>query len=154
MNLDYFQPPGESPIGLLKIRASEEGLTEIDYVDSRDETPRPNAFTRQCQTQLTEYFAGKRREFDLSLAPQGTEFQQQVWMALREIPYGQTCSYSSLAEQLNRPGAQRAVGAANGKNPLSIVVPCHRVIGRSGRLTGYAGGLDRKEWLLMHERQH
>ncbi|MFD2190972.1 methylated-DNA--[protein]-cysteine S-methyltransferase [Pistricoccus aurantiacus] len=154
MNVDYFQPPGESPIGLLKIRATDKGLTEIDFVEARDETPRPNAMTQQCQAQLAEYFAGRRREFDLPLTPQGTGFQQQVWRALREIPYGQTCSYSSLAERLNRPGAQRAVGAANGKNPISIVVPCHRVIGRSGRLTGYAGGLERKEWLLMHERKH
>ena len=97
-----------------------------------------------CASQLGEYFAGDRREFDLPLAPAGSEFQRRVWEALREIPYGETESYGELAERIGHPGSARAVGAANGRNPISIVVPCHRVIGASGSLTGYAGGLERK----------
>ena len=104
-----------------------------------------------ARRQLTEYFAGDRHEFDLELAPGGTPFQQAVWRALRTIPFGATCSYSDIARRIGRPTAVRAVGAANGRNPIAIVVPCHRVIGRSGALTGYAGGLDRKRRLLEHE---
>lgn len=102
-------------------------------------------------TQLTEYFSGRRKDFDLPLAASGTAFQQSVWQALREIPFGQTASYLDLAQSIKNPKAVRAVGSANGKNPISIVVPCHRVIGTNGKLTGYAGGLDRKLWLLEHE---
>lgn len=101
--------------------------------------------------QLAEYFAGRRTAFDLPLAPAGTPFQRDVWRSLREIPYGETVSYGELAGQLGRPRASRAVGAANGRNPLAVVVPCHRVIGAGGALTGYAGGLDRKRELLALE---
>ncbi|MEA3183888.1 MAG: methylated-DNA-[protein]-cysteine S-methyltransferase, partial [Ilumatobacteraceae bacterium] len=103
--------------------------------------------------QLQEYFAGTRREFDLPLDPLGTPFQHSAWMVLRSIPYGTTISYGHQARQLGDPNKARAVGAANGKNPLSIVVPCHRVIGSGGELTGFAAGLDVKSWLLDHERQ-
>jgi methylated-DNA-[protein]-cysteine S-methyltransferase len=103
-------------------------------------------------TQLQEYFAGTRRQFDLPLAPEGTPFQQRVWRALLEIPYGETISYGELAGQIGQRNASRAVGLANGSNPLSIVIPCHRVIGANGKLTGYGGGLPNKERLLALER--
>ena len=102
--------------------------------------------------QLSEYFAGDRTDFDLDLAPSGTDFQRKVWTALSQIPYGTTESYGQLALRIGQPTASRAVGLANGRNPIAIVVPCHRVIGSSGTLTGYAGGLERKRWLLEHER--
>ncbi len=102
----------------------------------------------ELRRQLGEYFTGARREFDLPLAPRGSEFQVRVWDALREIPYGETESYGELAERIGHPGSARAVGAANGRNPIAVVVPCHRVIGSSGQLTGYAGGLERKRLLL------
>lgn len=103
--------------------------------------------------QLAAYFGGELTEFDLALAPEGTEFQQKVWRLLRAIPFGETRTYGQLATKLRRPTASRAVGAANGKNPLGIIVPCHRVIGASGDLTGYAGGLPMKKWLLAHEQR-
>jgi methylated-DNA-[protein]-cysteine S-methyltransferase len=106
----------------------------------------------RAEAQLAEYFAGTRRTFDLALDPAGTDFQLRAWTALRTIPYGQTISYGEQAAELGEPGAARAVGAANGRNPLSIVVPCHRVVAASGALTGFAGGLDTKAWLLDHER--
>ena len=105
-----------------------------------------------ARRQLDEYFAGTRSEFDLAVRPQGTEFQREVWAALCGVPYGETVSYGELARRVGRPGASRAVGAANGSNPVSVVVPCHRVIGSDGRLTGYGWGVDRKEWLLDHEQ--
>lgn len=105
-----------------------------------------------AQAQLEEYFAGSRREFDLALDPAGTDFQLRAWTALRTIPYGTTVSYGEQAAEIGEPGAARAVGAANGRNPLSIVVPCHRVVAASGALTGFAGGLGTKAWLLDHER--
>ncbi len=103
--------------------------------------------------QLAEYFAGDRRTFDLPLAPEGTGFQQLVWRALTTIPFGETRTYGQQAQLIKRPSASRAVGAANGKNPIGIIVPCHRVIGSNGTLTGYAGGLAMKQWLLEHERR-
>jgi methylated-DNA-[protein]-cysteine S-methyltransferase len=104
--------------------------------------------------QLDAYFAGERQTFDLPLQMTGTPFQKQVWQGLMAIPYGTTISYAELARRIGRPGASRAVGAANGRNPIGIIVPCHRVIGANGTLTGYGGGLDRKEWLLAHEAGH
>jgi len=148
----YVQMP--SPLGLIEIAASDQGIHAILFVDTSSapsSTDQP--LLQQCQLQLQQYFAGERQQFDLPLAATGTGFQQQVWQALCQIDYGQTCSYSAIAARLNNPKAVRAVGAANGRNPLSIVVPCHRVIGANGSLTGYAGGLDRKRWLLAHEQQ-
>ena len=102
--------------------------------------------------QLDEWFAGDRRDFDLALAPRGSAFQREVWDVLRQIPFGDTMTYGEVADALGRPGAARAIGAAIGRNPVGIVIPCHRVVGAGGALTGYAGGLDRKKWLLEHER--
>ena len=104
--------------------------------------------------QLDDYFSGTRLQFELPLSPAGTEFQQQVWHALIAIPYGQTTSYGELAKKINRPKASRAVGAANGANPIPIVIPCHRVIGSTGNLTGFGGGIPTKQWLLAHEKKH
>jgi len=111
------------------------------------------AFTRE-RSELAEYFAGARAQFDFELAPQGTLFQRAVWRALRMIPFGGTTSYGALARSLGKPNASRAVGAANARNPISIVVPCHRVIGSTGALVGYAGSLPNKQWLLAHEQAH
>jgi methylated-DNA-[protein]-cysteine S-methyltransferase len=120
-----------------------------DWVEDRNSGPLPEAIR-----QLGEYFTGQRRKFDLPLRLHGTEFQQRVWNVLREIPYGVTWSYGELARRIDNPNASRAVGLANGRNPISILVPCHRVIGADGSLTGYGGGLERKRWLLAHERLH
>ena len=145
-----------SPIGDLVLTGDGTAITGV-YMG---EPPRgidpawredPAPF-RAAVEQLAAYFAGERQTFDLDLAPRGTAFQVDVWRALRTIPYGETRSYGQLAAQIGRPGASRAVGAANGSNPLSIVVPCHRVIGADGRLTGYGGGLPRKQWLLSMEQ--
>ena len=149
--LEYFQPPQSDALGLIRLRATAGGLTEITFVMEEDAPARPNAHTERACTQLAEYFDGTRQAFDLPLAPQGTDFQRRVWQALGTIPFGETRCYAEIAEQLRCKGGQRAVGAANGKNPLAIVVPCHRVIGSDGRLTGYAGGIGRKQWLLAHE---
>ncbi|MEM1278787.1 MAG: methylated-DNA--[protein]-cysteine S-methyltransferase [Cyanobacteria bacterium P01_H01_bin.152] len=108
----------------------------------------------QVREQLGEYFAGQRQTFDLPLNPSGTNFQQRVWQCLQQIPFGTTCSYGTLAQMIGNPSASRAVGAANGRNPISIIVPCHRVVAANRQLTGYAGGLDRKRWLLQHEQSH
>ncbi|GAA6616514.1 methylated-DNA--[protein]-cysteine S-methyltransferase [Scytonema sp. NUACC26] len=106
----------------------------------------------QTQEQIAEYFAHQRQHFDIPIEPQGTAFQKQVWQLLLQIPFGETISYGALAKKIGKPVASRAVGTANGRNPISIIVPCHRVIASNGKLTGYAGGLDRKQWLLQHEQ--
>lgn len=149
--LDYFQPPRADALGLIRIHANDAGITEIHFVDAEEAPARPSPLTERARAQLADYFAGKRRDFDLPLAPAGTDFQRRVWAALATIPFGETRNYAEIAEQLHCKGGQRAVGAANGKNPIAIVVPCHRVIGSDGRLTGYAGGIGRKQWLLAHE---
>lgn len=145
----------DSPIGELVLVANEEGLCEIQFPsDDRDAAQEgdPTHPTLQlAHEQLDEYFAGQRRHFDLELAPAGTEFQHEVWATLDEIPFGETTSYGEQAESIGRPGAARAVGSANGRNPLPIVRPCHRVVGSNGALTGFAGGLDIKTFLLHHE---
>ena len=124
----------------------------IASIDEADLVEGSTPILDEAVKQLEEYFAGTRRDFDLPLDPLGTPFQQSAWMVLRSIPYGQTISYGQQALQLGDPNKARAVGAANGKNPLSIVVPCHRVVGSTGHLTGFAAGLDIKSWLLDHER--
>ncbi|WP_069384490.1 methylated-DNA--[protein]-cysteine S-methyltransferase [Halomonas caseinilytica] len=149
--LDYYQPPQSDALGLLRLSATASGINEIAFVMAKDAAPRPSEITERARQQLAEYFAGERRDFDLPLAPEGTDFQRRVWEALATIPFGETRNYAEIAEQLRCKGGQRAVGAANGKNPIAIVVPCHRVIGSDGRLTGYAGGIGRKQWLLAHE---
>ena len=148
----------DSPVGLLRLAADDGGLRLIEFPDPRhpvdagdDWKEGDNALLAMTRAQLGEYFAGRRRAFDLPLAPEGTDFQRSVWMALRAIPYGVTISYRALAERIGRPSAMRAVGAANGRNPLPIVVPCHRVIGADGSLTGFGGGLPTKRFLLELE---
>lgn len=139
-----------TPLGLLKIVASPMAVRSVVFVDEPSVSA-PNRVTDAAVDQLSQYFEGSLRQFDLPLEPQGTAFQQQVWQQLNAIDYGKVCSYRDIATAINNPKSVRAVGAANGKNPISIVVPCHRVIGANGMLTGYAGGLDRKAWLLRHE---
>jgi methylated-DNA-[protein]-cysteine S-methyltransferase len=142
-----------SPIGTLRLYAAIDQLVGL-YLPDRpapDAVEGPSRVLGEAAAQLAEYFAGRRREFSLALAPSGTGFQQQVWEALMRIPYGETRSYAELARALGRPAAPRAVGAANGRNPISIIVPCHRLIGADGSLTGYGGGLPAKRWLLDHE---
>jgi methylated-DNA-[protein]-cysteine S-methyltransferase len=148
----------DSPIGPLTLVAEDGALAGL-YMTEHRHQPSVEAFGEldpdalpEVRTQLAEYFAGTRTEFDLPLAQAGTEFQRAVWTALLKIPYGQTRTYGELAEQLGNPKAVRAVGLANGKNPISVIVPCHRVIGSSGDLTGYGGGIARKRHLLEFER--
>ena len=140
-----------SPIGSLTLVASDRGLCAVNWGSVRAGRPSDNPVLRATATQLDEYFAGTRRVFDLPLDLRGTPFQNRTWRALAEIPYGATVSYGEQAGRLGIPRAARAVGAANGSNPLPIVLPCHRVIGANGALTGYGGGLDVKRWLLAHE---
>ncbi|MBT1063994.1 methylated-DNA--[protein]-cysteine S-methyltransferase [Bowmanella sp. Y26] len=141
-----------SPIGLIELCANPEGIQAITFVDTQTQAETDTPILKKAAEQLAEYFNGHRQDFDLPLAAGGTAFQQQVWHALVSIPFGQTGSYLDIARKIGNPAAVRAVGAANGKNPLSIVVPCHRIIGSNGNLTGYAGGLERKAWLLQHEQ--
>jgi methylated-DNA-[protein]-cysteine S-methyltransferase len=142
----------QSPLGVTKIEGNADGIASISVLNSNEKlTDLIPAILQDAVYQLNEYFEGKRRQFDLKLNPVGTDFQQRVWKALADIPYGKTVSYLELSKTLGDVKAIRAVAAANGKNPLWIVVPCHRVIGSDGSLTGYAGGLHRKKWLLEHE---
>ena len=141
------------PFGVLRLYAERDELVAIDLPDhvGPEATQRRTEVLVRTQAQLAEYFAGKRRDFDLPLAPQGSGFQVEVWRALLRIPYGETCSYGDVARVVGRPAASRAVGAANGRNPIPIIVPCHRVIGANGTLTGFGGGLHRKQFLLQLE---
>ena len=146
-----------TPIGELLLAGQNEVLHYLGFpkgkmaMTSAADWQRNDRSFAQVKQQLQEYFAGKRQNFDLPLSPQGTEFQCQVWRQLQTIPYGQTCSYSELAQAIQRPKAVRAVGAANGQNPIPVIIPCHRVIGSNGKLTGFGGGLDVKEHLLQLE---
>ncbi|MCF6269140.1 MAG: methylated-DNA--[protein]-cysteine S-methyltransferase [Melioribacteraceae bacterium] len=146
----------KSPIGQLKITADENFINSIFFVfDNTEMTPeKSNEVLEICTQQLNEYFAGERKEFDVSFNQEGTEFQQKVWTELMKIPHGKTVSYNYIAERVGGKNMMRAVGSANGKNQISILVPCHRVIGSDGSLTGYAGGMWRKEWLLKHEDKY
>jgi len=148
----------ESPLGKLLLATDEDRLIELAFADGR--TPpivdpswtEGGAWLREPVRQLKAFFKGDLRDFDLSLKPTGTPFQQRVWTLLREIPFGETISYGELARRIGNPAASRAVGLANGSNPIAIVIPCHRVIGSNGKLTGYGGGLDNKRWLIDFER--
>jgi methylated-DNA-[protein]-cysteine S-methyltransferase len=161
----------DSPIGPLALTADEAGLIEVEFcsVTRRDKAsarwrtartdPPSNegkaaTIVAAARSQLADYFAGRRRRFELPLNPRGTAFQQAVWSSLAAIPFGATVSYGELARRLGKPTAARAVGAANGQNPLAIILPCHRVVGADGSLTGYAGGLEIKRKLLEHEAGH
>jgi methylated-DNA-[protein]-cysteine S-methyltransferase len=152
----------DSPVGKLVVTVDRDNrVTRLLFAKERsaerllaDTQEAIEWSSNRCQTvrtQLTEYFAGKRRAFDLELNPSGTLFQKSVWKVLRTIPFGQTRSYGEIAQELNKPGASRAVGRANGTNPISIMVPCHRVIGADGSLTGFGGGMEAKRTLLLHE---
>jgi methylated-DNA-[protein]-cysteine S-methyltransferase len=159
-NMTLFYKTMRSPLGELKLIASNKGLTAILWENEdpkrvRVGTPVEDSehpMLKRVERQLREYFAGNRTGFDFNLDFIGTEFQKKVWKALLAIPFGQTRSYAQIAHEIGAPKAARAVGAANGKNPISIVTPCHRVIGSNGKLTGFAGGLDAKQYLLSHER--
>ncbi len=142
----------ESPIGWLELTGDSQGLRSISFKEDGDDqtTTIPPSLTVAVQ-QLNAYFRKERTQFDLRLNPQGTLFQEKVWRQLQDIPYGTTCSYQEIANRLGDPKVIRAAASANGKNPLAIVIPCHRVVGSDGSLTGYAGGLHRKKWLLEHE---
>lgn len=146
-----------SPIGTWLLLSDGQSLTGV-FPESHRAVPevtpgwlKDDAFFAGVRDQLTAYFAGRLMDFTVRIAPHGTPFQRKVWAALQEIPLGHTTSYGALATHLGNPSASRAVGAANGKNPISLIVPCHRVVGTSGTLTGYAGGLELKQWLLEHE---
>jgi methylated-DNA-[protein]-cysteine S-methyltransferase len=146
----------ESPLGPLTLVADGDALIGLYMVDQRHRpdvaSPRDDSVLPELREQLAAYFRRELKDFDVPLSLAGTPFQQAVWAGLRTIPYGETWSYGELAEAIGRPGASRAVGLANGKNPVGVVVPCHRVVGSTGSLTGYGGGLERKQWLLDLER--
>lgn len=142
----------DSPVGLLTLRAEDGALTAILFGDQRTGLPGSDQILDQAEAELKEYFAGERKEFTVSVRLTGTEFQKKVWAALEEIPYGGTATYGEIAARIGSPKACRAVGTANHHNPVPIIVPCHRVIGAGGSLTGYGGGLEVKAYLLTLER--
>lgn len=145
----------ETPIGYAKVVGNEDGIASVSILDTNEDMSEsiPESLL-DCVTQLKAYFNNELKTFDLKLNPEGTEFQKKVWKQLEKIPYGKTISYLDLAKQLGDAKTIRAAASANGKNPLWIIIPCHRVIGTDGSLTGYAGGLYRKQWLLNHESEH
>ncbi len=148
-NKTYYK----SPLGPIEIVASPDSILALHFVE--DMLPGDGELTfcvKECRKQLDEYFKGERRKFFLNLQPAGTDFQKSVWRQLEKISYGKTTSYGEIADVIGKPNASRAVGSANGKNPIAIIIPCHRVIGSDGSLTGYGGGLWRKEWLIGFER--
>ncbi|RUA13441.1 MAG: cysteine methyltransferase [Flavobacteriia bacterium] len=147
MEIAYLQ----TPVGIAEFQGDEEGLASISILDENKPIGIIPEILEDAVYQLKEYFEGSRQQFDLKLNPSGTDFQKKVWEALLEIPFGKTISYLELSKKLGDVKAIRAAASANGKNPLWIVVPCHRVIGTNGDLIGYAGGLHRKKWLLEHE---
>jgi methylated-DNA-[protein]-cysteine S-methyltransferase len=145
----------KSPLGYTRISGDEAGISQVTILNSEEkETDIIPLELEDCAIQLREYFEGTRTTFDLKLNPEGTDFQNVVWRLLQEIPFGKTISYLQLSKRLGDVKAIRAIANANGKNPLWIIVPCHRVIGSDGRLTGYAGGLHRKKWLIEHENPY
>lgn len=157
---DVYYDYLDSPVGRLLLVMDGQGLRRVHFENSRhpfrldDEWQRGPGALHEARAQLKAYFAGKLKTFDLPLAPEGSDFQQQVWLELLRIPYGATTSYGDIARRIGDPTASRAVGAANGQNPLAIIVPCHRVIGADGSLTGYGGGLPVKRFLLDLEQQN
>ncbi|MEA5082904.1 MAG: methylated-DNA--[protein]-cysteine S-methyltransferase [Lachnospiraceae bacterium] len=144
----------KSPVGILKIEGEQNVITGLYFVKNEFESiGTPSDEMEKCKMQLDEYFSGKRKEFNLNLNPKGTAFQLKVWNALQTVPYGETQTYGYIAKAINNPKAVRAVGGANNRNPISIIIPCHRIIGTNGKLVGYGGGLEVKEYLLNLERQ-
>lgn len=149
----YYHDHFNSPIGTIAISATEAFVTNVLFSDDMIKTAiNKNKLTEDCKRQLVAYFEGHLMQFDLPLLQTGTPFQQTVWTAVSKIAMGETCSYSGIADFLKQPNLTRAIGAANGANKIAIIVPCHRVLGANGKLTGYAWGAWRKEWLLKHER--
>ncbi|HEX6981620.1 MAG TPA: methylated-DNA--[protein]-cysteine S-methyltransferase [Balneolaceae bacterium] len=154
MNSSPNQTFYSSPVGILHLTANDEWLTAAHFSDEKPGTSAhqsDHAVIQQAVRQLDEYFEGRRTTFDLPLAPAGTDFQQSVWTKLQEISFGQTITYGELAERLGDMNKVRAVGKANGQNPIPVIIPCHRVIGADNKLVGYAGGIERKRYLLQHE---
>jgi methylated-DNA-[protein]-cysteine S-methyltransferase len=147
MFIDYLN----TPLGLMEFKASDKGIVYVIFCGTEQSAIQRNDITDRCKLQLTEYFAGNRKAFDLPLDLQGTDFQKSVWQCLSKIPFGESVTYLDIAKMVNKPKGSQAIGGANGRNPISIIVPCHRVIGSNGSLTGYAGGIERKLWLLNHE---
>ena len=152
MFIDYL----DTPLGLFEFMATEQGIRQAIFCGDKVSADKKyedktNDITALCKQQLIEYFAGQRQVFSVPLDPQGTPFQQSVWGCLAKIPFGSVKSYGEIAKMLDKPKASQAVGGANGRNPITLIVPCHRVIGGDGSLTGYAGGIERKLWLLNHE---
>jgi len=145
----------DSPVGVLMLGSDEWQLKSIsfDAEDTGDESYLPGILIT-AEKQLEEYFSGSRKVFDLPIDPEGTEFQKSVWEKVAGVSFGTTKSYVEIAREVKSENSSRAVGMANGKNPLPIIIPCHRIIGHNGKLTGYAGGLERKKWLLLHEQNH
>jgi methylated-DNA-[protein]-cysteine S-methyltransferase len=157
MNEDHADFTFASPLGNLRLEAESGALTELEFLADHTSTTRVSAkprdpLLREACDELSAYFRSALRSFSIPLRPSGTPFQLRVWNALLEIPFGTSWSYRDLATRIGHPAASRAVGAANGRNPIAIIIPCHRVIGASKSLTGYGGGLERKAWLLRHER--
>lgn len=152
---EIFDQYISSPIGWLKISVTESALVSISFCEDEEESsPDTPAMMETVIQQLTEYFEGTRLTFYLPLSPEGSEFQKKVWNLVAEVPFGSTASYLDIALRSGSEKNTRAVGLANGKNPIPIVIPCHRIIGSNGKLTGYAGGLDKKRWLLQHELRY
>lgn len=148
-----YQAYYKSPLGFIKIIGTQDSILALDFVEEMQPDDEDLPFcVKECAKQIAEYFEGQRKEFFLNLAPRGTAFQRLVWRQLEKIPFGAVVSYAYIADIIGKPKACRAVGSANGKNPIAIIIPCHRVIGSDGSLTGYGGGLWRKEWLIAHER--
>ncbi len=144
---DYY----ESPIGLVEVIGTSTNITSLCFVEVCKERFESNTIVGKAISQVGEYFDSKRRKFEVDISFTGTKFQEQVWQQLLTMPYGRLSSYQDIANAIGRPKAVRAVGGATGRNPISIIVPCHRIVGSNGKLTGYGGGLWRKEWLLKHE---
>ena len=144
----------DTPVGKLCIGEEDDSITRVTWSKVPQEyIQEETELILNCKIQLEEYFAGNRKQFDLPLAPKGTDFQKRVWKALTDIPYGETRTYGEIATAVGSPKAARAVGMANNKNPIGIIVPCHRVVGADGKLVGYAGGMEKKEWLLNLEQE-
>lgn len=141
----------KSPLGILKIEATDTHLVSLTFSEGIADNGRGNQITQQAIVQLKDYFEGRRKKFDIPLHAAGTPFEQKVWYELQSIPFGTTSTYGTIAKKLDDVNSVRAVGRANGQNPIAILIPCHRVVGADNSLTGYSGGLERKEWLLRHE---
>ncbi|WP_206427367.1 methylated-DNA--[protein]-cysteine S-methyltransferase [Clostridium rectalis] len=147
---DYYK----SPIGYIKITSSDNTILAVNFIDSINKKSSNNSITSMCISQLDEYFKGIRKMFNLPISPNGTNFQNRVWNELTNIPYGTTVSYKDIGEKIGNKNYSRAVGNANNKNKIVIIIPCHRIIGSNKKLVGYAGGLWRKQWLIEHEKIH